>query len=153
MRQPGQAEVAAHNMVSAPAGRWPYLATPVFWSAQFGTNIKSVGVPAFVRYESPVHMLPYRATLADIDIAGTTIPDGSVVSLMLAAGSRYPAASRTRTASPQTVPTTSTWVTAAASTTASVPRWTASVPRWTASVPRWPGWRRKWRCPNWRADW
>jgi cytochrome P450 len=92
MRQPGQAEVAAHNMVSAPAGRWPYLATPVFWSAQFGTNIKSVGVPAFVRNESPVHMLPYRAMLADIDIdiAGPTIPDGSVVSLMLAAGSRDP---------------------------------------------------------------
>lgn len=42
-----QAEVAAHNMVSAPADRWPHLATPVFWSAQFGTNIKSVGVPTF----------------------------------------------------------------------------------------------------------
>jgi NADPH-dependent 2,4-dienoyl-CoA reductase/sulfur reductase-like enzyme len=42
-----QAEVAAHNMVSLPAGRWPYLASPVFWSAQFGTNIKSVGVPTY----------------------------------------------------------------------------------------------------------
>jgi NADPH-dependent 2,4-dienoyl-CoA reductase/sulfur reductase-like enzyme/ferredoxin len=42
-----QAEVAAHNMVSAPADRWPHLATPVFWSAQFGTTIKSVGVPTF----------------------------------------------------------------------------------------------------------
>jgi NADPH-dependent 2,4-dienoyl-CoA reductase/sulfur reductase-like enzyme/ferredoxin len=42
-----QGEVAAHNMVSAPADRWPHLATPVFWSAQFGTNIKSVGVPTF----------------------------------------------------------------------------------------------------------
>ena len=42
-----QAEVAAHNMVSAPADRWPHLASPVFWSAQFGTNIKSVGVPTF----------------------------------------------------------------------------------------------------------
>ena len=42
-----QAEVAAHNMVSAPADRWPHLATPVFWSAQFGTNIKSIGVPTF----------------------------------------------------------------------------------------------------------
>jgi NADPH-dependent 2,4-dienoyl-CoA reductase/sulfur reductase-like enzyme/ferredoxin len=40
-----QAEIAAHNMVSAPPDRWPHLATPVFWSAQFGTNIKSVGVP------------------------------------------------------------------------------------------------------------
>ena len=42
-----QAEIAAHNMVSAPAARWPHLATPVFWSSQFGTNIKSVGVPTF----------------------------------------------------------------------------------------------------------
>jgi NADPH-dependent 2,4-dienoyl-CoA reductase/sulfur reductase-like enzyme len=42
-----QAEVAAHNMVSAPADRWPHLTTPVFWSAQFGRNIKSVGVPTF----------------------------------------------------------------------------------------------------------
>jgi NADPH-dependent 2,4-dienoyl-CoA reductase/sulfur reductase-like enzyme len=42
-----QAQIAAHNMISAPADRWPHLASPVFWSAQFGTNIKSVGVPTF----------------------------------------------------------------------------------------------------------
>jgi len=42
-----QAEVAAHNMVSLPQDQWPHLATPVFWSQQFGTNIKSVGVPTF----------------------------------------------------------------------------------------------------------
>jgi NADPH-dependent 2,4-dienoyl-CoA reductase/sulfur reductase-like enzyme/ferredoxin len=42
-----QAEVAAHNMISAPEQRWPHVASPVFWSAQFGTNIKSVGVPTF----------------------------------------------------------------------------------------------------------
>jgi NADPH-dependent 2,4-dienoyl-CoA reductase/sulfur reductase-like enzyme/ferredoxin len=42
-----QAEVAAHNMVSLPTDRWPHLTIPVFWSAQFGTNIKSVGVPTF----------------------------------------------------------------------------------------------------------
>jgi len=40
-----QAEVAAHNMVSEQTDRWPHLWLPVFWSAQFGTNIKSVGVP------------------------------------------------------------------------------------------------------------
>jgi NADPH-dependent 2,4-dienoyl-CoA reductase/sulfur reductase-like enzyme/ferredoxin len=40
-----QAQVAAHNMISVPTERWPHLAIPVFWSAQFGTNIKSVGVP------------------------------------------------------------------------------------------------------------
>ncbi|MFC5004719.1 FAD-dependent oxidoreductase [Dactylosporangium cerinum] len=42
-----QAEVAAHNMISATPDRWPHLATPVFWSSQFGVNIKSVGVPTF----------------------------------------------------------------------------------------------------------
>ncbi|NJC85312.1 FAD-dependent oxidoreductase [Planosporangium mesophilum] len=42
-----QAQIAAHNMISAPADRWPHLASPVFWSAQFGTNIKSVGVPTY----------------------------------------------------------------------------------------------------------
>ncbi|MER6049573.1 FAD-dependent oxidoreductase [Streptomyces sp. NPDC001793] len=40
-----QAEVAAHNMVSASAERRPHLWMPSFWSAQFGVNIKSVGVP------------------------------------------------------------------------------------------------------------
>lgn len=40
-----QAEIAAHNMVSGQTDRWPHLSVPVFWSAQFGVNIKSVGVP------------------------------------------------------------------------------------------------------------
>ncbi|MGI8311853.1 oxidoreductase C-terminal domain-containing protein [Saccharopolyspora hattusasensis] len=42
-----QAQVAAHNMVSLQTERWPYLHSPAFWSAQFGTNIKSVGVSTF----------------------------------------------------------------------------------------------------------
>ncbi|MFI6933071.1 NAD(P)/FAD-dependent oxidoreductase [Streptomyces sp. NPDC050287] len=42
-----QAEVAAHNMVSAQADRWPHLSIPTFWSIQFGVNIKSVGVPTY----------------------------------------------------------------------------------------------------------
>ncbi len=42
-----QAEIAAHNMVSDQAHRWPHLSVPVFWSTQFGVNIKSVGVPTF----------------------------------------------------------------------------------------------------------
>ncbi|GHG54268.1 NAD(P)/FAD-dependent oxidoreductase [Streptomyces griseocarneus] len=42
-----QAEVAAHNMISAGPHRRPHLAVPVFWSSQFGLNIKSVGVPTF----------------------------------------------------------------------------------------------------------
>ena len=39
-----QAEVAAHNMVSGEAQRWPHLEVPKFWSIQFGTEIKSVGI-------------------------------------------------------------------------------------------------------------
>jgi NADPH-dependent 2,4-dienoyl-CoA reductase/sulfur reductase-like enzyme len=42
-----QAKVAAHNMINAAADRWPHVPNPVFWSVQFGTNIKSVGVPTF----------------------------------------------------------------------------------------------------------
>lgn len=42
-----QAEVAAHNMISPGPLRRPHLAVPVFWSSQFGLNIKSVGVPTF----------------------------------------------------------------------------------------------------------
>ncbi|MFG2774249.1 NAD(P)/FAD-dependent oxidoreductase [Streptomyces sp. NPDC048350] len=41
-----QAEVAAHNMISASAERRPHLGVPAFWSSQFGVNIKSVGVPS-----------------------------------------------------------------------------------------------------------
>ncbi|GAB1639762.1 FAD-dependent oxidoreductase [Krasilnikovia sp. MM14-A1259] len=41
-----QAEVAAHNMISSQAARWPHLAVPIFWSTQFGIEIKSVGVPS-----------------------------------------------------------------------------------------------------------
>ncbi|MER6950853.1 FAD-dependent oxidoreductase [Nonomuraea sp. NPDC000554] len=40
-----QAEVAAHNMISPGPERRPHLWVPAFWSAQFGVNIKSVGVP------------------------------------------------------------------------------------------------------------
>ncbi|MGW2764351.1 NAD(P)/FAD-dependent oxidoreductase [Streptomyces sp. NPDC001275] len=41
-----QAEVAAHNMISASADRRPHMWVPAFWSSQFGVNIKSVGVPS-----------------------------------------------------------------------------------------------------------
>lgn len=49
-------------------------------------------VEELLRYEPPVHFLSEsRNTLDDIDIAGTTIPRGSRVTLVLAAGSRDPA--------------------------------------------------------------
>jgi NADPH-dependent 2,4-dienoyl-CoA reductase/sulfur reductase-like enzyme len=40
-----QAATAAHNMLAAPAARYPYRHLPAFWSNQFGVNIRSVGVP------------------------------------------------------------------------------------------------------------
>ncbi|MFD3493490.1 NAD(P)/FAD-dependent oxidoreductase [Streptomyces sp. NPDC058690] len=40
-----QAQIAAHNMISAGPDRRPHLWVPMFWSVQFGVNIKSVGVP------------------------------------------------------------------------------------------------------------
>ncbi|MEV7008598.1 FAD-dependent oxidoreductase [Streptosporangium sp. NPDC051022] len=40
-----QAEVAAHNMINTGLDRRPHLWVPAFWSAQFGVNIKSIGVP------------------------------------------------------------------------------------------------------------
>jgi cytochrome P450 len=49
-------------------------------------------VEELLRFEPPVQMLSLRrSALADIDIAGTTIPKGAVLSLVLAAGSRDPA--------------------------------------------------------------
>ena len=42
-----QAGIAAHNMISDQSERRPHLALPEFWSTQFGTEIKSVGVPTY----------------------------------------------------------------------------------------------------------
>jgi NADPH-dependent 2,4-dienoyl-CoA reductase/sulfur reductase-like enzyme len=42
-----QAQVAAHNMVCPVLDRLPHISVPVFWSIQFGLNIKSVGVPNY----------------------------------------------------------------------------------------------------------
>ncbi|WP_335932630.1 cytochrome P450 [Streptomyces sp. PTD5-9] len=47
-------------------------------------------VEELLRFEPPVQLLPQRTTLADIDLCGTTIPKGSAVWLVLAAGNRDP---------------------------------------------------------------
>jgi len=47
-------------------------------------------VEELLRYEPPVHFVPWRATLDDVEIADTTIPAGSQVILVLASGSRDP---------------------------------------------------------------
>jgi cytochrome P450 len=48
-------------------------------------------VEEMLRFEPPVQFLSNRTTLDDIDVAGTTIPKGVVVTLALAAGNRDPA--------------------------------------------------------------
>jgi cytochrome P450 len=47
-------------------------------------------VEELLRYEPPVHLLTSRTALEDIDVAGTTIPAGAPIVLVLAAGSRDP---------------------------------------------------------------
>jgi cytochrome P450 len=47
-------------------------------------------VEELLRYEPPVQLLGNRGALDDIEIAGTTIPKGSRVVLVLASGSRDP---------------------------------------------------------------
>ncbi|MER5394033.1 cytochrome P450 [Saccharopolyspora sp. NPDC002686] len=47
-------------------------------------------VEELLRYEPPVHMLPQRTTLIDLEVAGAVIPKGAPVWLMLASGNRDP---------------------------------------------------------------
>ncbi|MET1156070.1 cytochrome P450 [Arthrobacter sp.] len=48
-------------------------------------------VEELLRYEPPVHFVPFRTALDDIDIGGTTIPAGASFTLLLAAANRDPA--------------------------------------------------------------
>jgi cytochrome P450 len=48
-------------------------------------------VEELLRYEPPVQFMSNRTAIADIDVAGTTIPEGSAITLVLASGSRDPA--------------------------------------------------------------
>ena len=89
-----------------------------------------------VRWDPPVHFLPWRTALDDITIGGTTIPRGAPVTLVLAAGNRDPGhVSDPDRSRPGPPPRCSTSASAAAST--------------TASARPWPGWRRRWRCGPW----
>ncbi|WP_433854370.1 cytochrome P450 [Streptomyces kronopolitis] len=53
-------------------------------------GLMPLAVEELLRYEPPVQMLPQRTPLADIEVAGHTIPQGSPLILMLAAGNRDP---------------------------------------------------------------
>ncbi|MFI9810308.1 cytochrome P450 [Streptomyces sp. NPDC052301] len=47
-------------------------------------------VEELLRYEPPVHIIPWRAAYSDITVADTLIPKGSQIMLMLASGNRDP---------------------------------------------------------------
>ncbi|WP_167455591.1 cytochrome P450 [Streptomyces tirandamycinicus] len=47
-------------------------------------------VEELLRFEPPVQIIPQRGALADIEIGDVTIPEGSVVALVLASGNRDP---------------------------------------------------------------
>ena len=47
-------------------------------------------VEELLRFEPPVQYLPNRVALADIDVAGTTIPKGASIVLLVAAANRDP---------------------------------------------------------------
>ncbi|MEU3984870.1 cytochrome P450 [Streptomyces sp. NPDC026672] len=47
-------------------------------------------VEELLRYEPPVHIIPWRAAYSDIAVGGTVVPKGSQIMLMLASGSRDP---------------------------------------------------------------
>ncbi|MFD5572900.1 cytochrome P450 [Streptomyces cadmiisoli] len=47
-------------------------------------------VEELLRYEPPVHIIPWRAAYSDVAVADTVIPKGSRIILMLASGSRDP---------------------------------------------------------------
>ncbi|MEU6270315.1 cytochrome P450 [Saccharopolyspora shandongensis] len=48
-------------------------------------------VEELLRYEPPVQILPQRTTLTDVEVAGSVIPKGAPVWLLLASGNRDPA--------------------------------------------------------------
>lgn len=47
-------------------------------------------VEELLRFEPPIHMLPQRTALTDVEVAGVAVPKGSPIILMLASGSRDP---------------------------------------------------------------
>ncbi len=53
-------------------------------------NLIMKTVEELLRYEPPVQYLPQRTTLQEISIAGTTIPKGVPLTLLLASGNRDP---------------------------------------------------------------
>jgi NADPH-dependent 2,4-dienoyl-CoA reductase/sulfur reductase-like enzyme/ferredoxin len=69
-----QARIAAHNMVCDPSDRWAHLAVPVFWSSQFGVNIKAVGLATFAD-----EVLIAQGSVAERRFVATYGHDGRIV--------------------------------------------------------------------------
>ena len=76
-----------------------------------------------------MQFLENRTALADIDVADTTIPEGSPVMLALAAGNRDPNRFHSADRFDTDRLTTSTSASAAACTTAMAPRWHGRIRR------------------------
>ncbi|MFJ9434632.1 cytochrome P450 [Streptomyces sp. NPDC101490] len=53
-------------------------------------DLMPAAVEEVLRYEPPVHLLPQRTPLTDIDVAGVTVPRGAPLILALASGNRDP---------------------------------------------------------------
>ncbi|MER7013814.1 cytochrome P450 [Saccharopolyspora sp. NPDC000359] len=53
-------------------------------------SLAPVLVEELLRFEPPVQLLPQRTTLTDLEVAGTVIPKGAPVWLLLASGNRDP---------------------------------------------------------------
>ncbi|MBP2587029.1 cytochrome P450 [Streptomyces sp. PvR006] len=72
----GMLTLLRHPDVLARLRTEPRLAVPI--------------VEELLRFEPPVQLLPGRTTLADIEVRGVTIPQGSTLWLVLASGNRDP---------------------------------------------------------------
>jgi cytochrome P450 len=83
-------------------------------------------VEELLRFEPPVQYLPNRVARTDIEVAGTTIPKGSRIILLLAAASRDPDLFANPDEFDPDRRDNLHYGLAAASTTASVPRWRVS---------------------------
>lgn len=55
-----------------------------------GPELVPSAVEELLRYEPPVHLLPQRTPLVDVEVAGVTVPHGAPLILALAAGNRDP---------------------------------------------------------------
>src|SRR5262249_7300738 len=78
------AQVAAHNMICDSPDRHAHVSVPSFWSVQFGTNIKSVGVPALAS-----HILVTQGSAKDGRFAAAYTDDGRVVAAVTFNHGRY----------------------------------------------------------------